>query len=186
MKDEDIIELYWQRSLQAIPATTEKYGNYLMQIAYHILMNTQDAEECLNDTCFHAWNHIPPERPSYLKVFLGAIIRNLALDRYRSMRAKKRVPVEMTVVLSELESILPATGDVQQEIEEKELAVHISNFLREQTEEKRNIFIRRYWYCDDIKTIAKRFGCSESKIKASLFRSREQLKVYLEKEGIWI
>ena len=186
MKDEEIIELYWKRSQEAIPATTQKYGNYLTQIAYRILMNVQDAEECLNDTCFHAWKHIPPERPNYLKVFLGTITRNLALDRYKQMRAKKRVPTEMTVLLSELEGIIPAAKDVQQELEEKELAVHISNFLRKQPKEKRNIFIRRYWYCEDIKTLAKRFGCSESKIKASLFRSREQLKVYLEKEGIWI
>lgn len=186
MNDEEIMELYWNRDQRAISLTVEKYGHYLRKIAYNILFNEQDTEECLNDTCLHTWNRIPPERPLFFKGFLGAIIRNLALDRYKYLHAKKRVPTEMTSLLSELGDILSVTNDIGEELEEKELAVHISNFLREQPVEKRNIFIRRYWYCDDIKTLAKLFGCSESKIKASLFRSREQLRLYLEKEGIWI
>lgn len=186
MTDEEIVALYWERNEKAIPATKDKYGRNLKQIANQIIGNRWDAEECVNDTYFKAWNNIPPERPNYLLAFLGKIVRNLALDRYKEKHAKKRVPAEVITLLSELEEVLPATNDVWQVLEEKELAVHISQFLREQPEEKRNIFIRRYWYCEDIKTLAKHFSCSESKIKASLFRSRTQLKLYLEKEGIWV
>lgn len=156
MNDEEIIGLYWERDQQAIPATDEKYGKLLNHIAYNILYNRQDSEECVNDTYLNAWNCIPPQRPTYFQAFLGAITRNLSLDRYKQQHAKKRVPAEMTTLLSELET------------------------------EKRAIFIRRYWYCDDIKNIALDFSCSESKVKASLFRMREKLKLYLEKEGIWI
>lgn len=156
MNDEEIIGLYWERDQQAIPATDEKYGKLLNHIAYNILYNRQDSEECVNDTYLNAWNCIPPQRPTYFQAFLGAITRNLSLDRYKQQHAKKRVPAEMTTLLSELEP------------------------------EKRAIFIRRYWYCDDIKNIALDFSCSESKVKASLFRMREKLKLYLEKEGIWI
>lgn len=186
MKDEEIITLYWERDQGAIPATDEKYGRLLNSIANRILHSVQDAEECVNDTYLGTWNSIPPQKPAYFQAFLGAIVRNLALDRYKEQHAKKRIPTEMTTLLSELEGALPAVNDVQKELEEKEIAVHISNFLRTQPAEKRKIFIRRYWYCDDIKTLAREFACSESKIKASLFRSREQLKRYLEKEGIWI
>ena len=186
MKDEEIVALYWERNEKAIPATVEKYGITLNQLATQIVKNELDAEECVNDAYLKAWNCIPPERPNFLLAFLGKIVRNLALDRYRESHAKKRVPTELVTLLSELEGVLPAVDDVWQELEEKELAVHISNFLRSQPMEKRNIFIRRYWYCEDIKTLAMYFSCSESKIKASLFRSREQLKLYLEKEGIRI
>lgn len=186
MRDEEIVALYWERKQAAIPATDEKYGKRLQYIAGQIVKDELDAEECVNDTYLRTWNSIPPQRPNYLFAFLGAIVRNLALDKYKELHAKKRVPAEAVTVLSELENALPAKGDVWQELEEKELASHISNFLRSLPTEKRNIFIRRYWYCDDIKTLAKYFGCSESKIKASLFRSRQQLRLYLEKEEIRI
>lgn len=187
MKDEEIIALFWARNQKAIPATDEKYGRLLFHIANQIMQDVQDTEECVNDTYLKTWNSIPPQRPNYFQAFLGAIVRNVAFDRYKEKHAKKRVPTELVTLLSELEGALPAVeSDVWQTIEEKELSLHISNFLRSQSAEKRNIFIRRYWFCEDVKTLAKQFGCSESKIKASLFRSREQLKRYLEKEGIWI
>lgn len=186
MKDEEIIGLYWERNQQAIWATEEKYGAYLKRIAYNILFNQQDTEECVNDTYLNTWNCIPPQRPTYFRAFLGSITRNLSIDRYKEQHAKKRVPTEMTLLLSELETALPTGQDIQKEVEDKEIAVHISAFLRAQEPEKRAIFIRRYWHCDEIKTIASDFECSESKIKASLFRMREKLKLYLEKEGIWL
>ncbi|MBQ8278578.1 MAG: RNA polymerase sigma factor [Roseburia sp.] len=184
MNDEEIIGLYWERNQQAIPATEVKYGKFLKRIAYNILFNEQDSEECVNDTYLNTWNCIPPQKPTYFQAFLGAITRNLSIDRYKQQHAKKRVPSEMTTLLSELETVLTTGQDVQKEVEDKEIAVHISTFLRTLEVEKRAIFIRRYWHCDDIKNIAQDFGCSESKIKASLFRTREKLKLYLEKEGI--
>ena len=187
MKDEEIIALYWERNQTAILATADKYGKLLQYIANQIVKDYLDVEECVNDTYLKAWNSIPPQRPSYLQAFLGTIVRNLALDRYKEKHAKKRVPAEIVTLLSELEEVQPAILDeAWQKIEEKELARHISDFVRSQSTEKRNIFIRRYWFCEDIKLLAKHFNCSESKIKASLFRTREQLKVYLEKEEIWI
>lgn len=186
MKDEEIMGLYWERNQQAIWVTEEKYGIYLKRIAYNILFNQQDTEECVNDTYLHTWNSIPPQKPTCFRAFLGAITRNLSIDRYKEQHAKKRVPSEMTTLLSELETVLPTQQDVQKEVEDKEIAVHISAFLRTMEPEKRAIFIRRYWHCDEIKNIALDLECSESKIKASLFRMREKLKLYLEKEGIWV
>ena len=186
MKDKEIIGLYWDRNQKAIPATDAKYGKLLNQIAFRILYNSQDAEECVNDTYLNTWNCIPPQKPTYFQAFLGAITRNLSIDRYKEQHAKKRIPSELTLLLSELEEVLPAQSDVHREIEEKEIAAHISTFLRNLDLEKRMIFIRRYWYCEEIKQIAEEFGYSESKIKTSLFRIRANLKAYLEKEGVWI
>lgn len=186
MNDEEIIGLYWERDQRAVPETDTKYGEFLKCIAYNILYNLQDSEECVNDTYFKVWNSVPPQKPMYFRAFLGAITRNLSLDCYKQKHTKKRVPVEMTMLLSELETTLPSSESVQKKMEDKELALHISTFLRTLDAEKRVIFLRRYWYCDSIKNIALDFECSESKIKTLLFRMREKLKAYLEKEGIWI
>lgn len=184
MRDEEIIELYWNRSEDALAQTADKYGHFLTGISYRILYNAEDTEECVNDTYLHAWNSMPPHKPSKLQVFLGAIVRNLSLDCYREKHAKKRVPTQMVTLLSELEEVVPTASTVEKEYENKEIAAYISNFLKEQPLEKRQLFLRRYWYCDEIKKLATDFGYSESKVKSSLFHMRNKLREYLEQRGV--
>ena len=95
LSDEDIVELYWQRQERAIKETDSKYGNYLHTIAYNIVHDNLDCEECLNDTYMGTWERIPPARPSVFKVFLAKIMRNIALDRFRKNSASKRIPSEI-------------------------------------------------------------------------------------------
>ena len=90
MNDQEIIALYWAKEERAISATAEKYGSYCHAIAYNILYDRFDAEECVNDTYLGAWNSIPPQRPNRLAAFLGKITRNLALNRYKRNHAAKR------------------------------------------------------------------------------------------------
>ena len=186
MEDNEIIELYWQRSEIAIKETDGKYGKYCKSIVQNILQNKEDTEECVNDTWLHTWNAIPTERPYEFRTWLGRIARNLAFDRYRKRTAKKRGGREVDILMSELEECIPSAQTVEKELEDAELASFINNFLKEQKKESRMIFVRRYYYSDSIKQIAERFGISESKVKSSLFRIRNGLKVYLEKEGITI
>ncbi len=186
MEDTEIIELYWQRSEIAIKETDGKYGKYCKSIVQNILQNKEDTEECVNDTWLHTWNAIPTERPYEFRTWLGRIARNLAFDRYRKRTAKKRGGREVDILMSELEECIPSAQTVEKELEDAELASFINNFLKEQKKESRMIFVRRYYYSDSIKQIAERFGISESKVKSSLFRIRNGLKVYLEKEGITI
>ena len=122
MRDHEIIELYWARNESAIAATAEKYGSYCHTIAYNILRNKEDAEECANDTYLGAWNSIPPQRPNRLSIYLGKITRNLALNRYKRCTAQKRGHGQVALALSELEACVPAEGNVEQAIEETELA----------------------------------------------------------------
>ena len=60
MSDVQIVELYWQRNEQAIKETDIKYKKFLLSVAYNIVYDTCDSEECLNDTYIGAWNSIPP------------------------------------------------------------------------------------------------------------------------------
>lgn len=184
MEDTEIIELYWIRSENAIEETAEKYGKYCKSIVYNILQNREDTEECLNDTWFHTWNAIPTERPYEFRTWLGRIARNLAFDRYRKLTAKKRGGREMDILLSELDDCIPTIKTVEKEIEDTQLAELINSYLKSQKKENRMIFMRRYYYSDSVKEIAKRFQISESKVKSSLFRTRKGLREYLEKEEI--
>lgn len=184
MDDKQIVDLYWERSETAISETSKKYGKYCRYIAFNILHNDGDSEECVNDTYLRAWNSIPPNRPSVLKTFLGKITRNLSLDRYELLNAKKRNGGQMSLIFDEIQECIPSLDSTENIVEEIALTDILNRFLSSLSLEQRKIFMRRYWYLSPIKEIATEYGMSESKIKMSLFRSRNELKKLLEKEGI--
>ncbi len=186
MEDYDIIDLYWKRNETAITETRTKYGKYLHTISINIVKNSEDAEECENDTYLKAWNSIPPTRPSFLKAYLGTIVRNLSLDCYKKRSRDRRRANEVTVLLSELEECLPAAASVEQTMADKEIAEQISAFLKTLPTDKQQIFVRRYFYCEELKEISRKLGFSQSKIKSALFETRKKLRIHLEKEGIYI
>ncbi|MFC6647835.1 RNA polymerase sigma factor [Paenibacillus rhizoplanae] len=183
MEDQGIIQLYLQRSQQAITETRNKYGAYCRAIARNIVANQPDTEECENDTYLAAWNAIPPNLPRRLPVFLGRITRNIALDKHGYNTAKKRSR-QFEVILEELEDCLPAAETVETEHAAGETARLINEFLYGLEEGARNLFIRRYWYADSIESLASRFDMSSSKVKSSLFRTRNKLRVHLDQGGV--
>ena len=184
MNDNEIIDLYWERKETAITASAEKYGSYCHAISYNILQNNEDAEECVNDTWLGAWKSIPPHRPERLSVFLGRITRNLSLNRFKNYSAQKRGTGQTALVLAELENCIPDNAGVEQTMDAQMVVQSLNAFLSAQPEQKRNIFIRRYWYLYPIKDIAAAYGISESKVASILFRMRKDLKIHFEKGGI--
>lgn len=184
MEDDKIIELYFARSEKAISETSEKYGKYCHYIAYNILQNEEDSEECVNDTYLRTWNAIPPKRPNRLQTFLGKITRNLSLNKLEKRTADKRGAGQVSFVLDELAESIPDKNDAEQITEDMVIKNILDRFLTKLPTETRRIFIRRYWYLSSVKEIAKEFGLSESKVTVTLFRTREKLKAVLEKEGI--
>lgn len=183
MEDLKIIELFFERKEYAIAETERKYGRYLSKIAYNILFDKEDSEECVNDTYMKAWNAIPPQRPKILSTFLAKITRRLAIDIFRKKNAEKRGKSEFASSLSELDECIPDNFSAEKEFEYNLLSENINSFLASLSKENRDIFVCRYFYSDSIKEIASFFGTSESKIKSSLFRSRKILKEQLLKEG---
>jgi RNA polymerase sigma-70 factor (ECF subfamily) len=184
MTDEEIVDLYWQRSETAIQATEEKYGSYCLTIASHMLMDLQDAEESVNDTYMKAWNAMPPERPSVLRLFLGKITRRLSLNRLRERNAAKRGGGEVPAVLDELAECVPSGQNVENEILAKELASVIAGFVSKLPQDERRIFILRVYELMPVKEIAERLSFSESKVKTTLHRTRKKLAEVLEREGV--
>ena len=183
MEDNRIVDLYWQRDERAISETAAKYGRYLHSISYRILLNTEDAEECVNDTYNDAWQSMPPHRPSILSTYLGKITRRISIDLWRNYSAEKRGGGETALALDELEECVSGTRDVEAEIDRLELQRKLNDFLLAIPKIERQIFMCRYWYMDSISDIAQQFACSESKIKSMLYRTRNRLRNMLEKEG---
>lgn len=182
MDDQRIVELYFQRDERAIKETDAKYGRLCHGIAYNILINHEDSEECVNDTYVGVWNAIPPTRPVNFMAFVCKIARNLALKKLAFMKREKR-SADVLLSLDELEAVLPDERLVP-DVSEEMLGRLISQFLRGQKEDARNVFIRKYYFFDSIEEIAGRYSFTESKVKNMLFHTRRKLKDYLIKEGV--
>lgn len=180
MEDNRIIELYFNRDENALTQTRECYGKQLNALAFRILQSKEDAEECENDTYMKAWSSIPPQKPQHLFAYLAKICRNTALNMAEKANAEKRnaVIVELTKELSEC---LPDNSSLERTAE-NELGEIISAFLKTVSRDNRMIFIRRYFLSETIADISKALGISESKVKSSLFRTRNKLRDYLSKE----
>ena len=187
LKDTEILDLYFARDEQAIAQTQSKYGTYCFSIAFHILHDQEDSDECVNDTWMRAWNSIPPNRPDHLNIFLGTITRNLSFDRYKKKKAMKRGSGDTFVQLDELEECIPdANSSTEAAVEAAELQTMINDFLKTLPEKECNVFLRRYWYSEEYADIAKRYGMNLNSVKTSLFRTRAKLKAFLEKQGITV
>ena len=183
MEDERIVELFLARDEAAVRRSAEKYGLRLRGLALSIVGEQQTAEECENDSYLAAWNAIPPNEPrGYLYAFLARIVRNIALNRCRDRERLKR-DAFVTELSREMEECIPAPDDLESRMDGLALEEALNGFLGTLGEEKRNVFLRRYWYLDSVEEIAKRFGMGRSKVKTMLFRTRNQLREHLRKEG---
>ena len=183
MTDEEIIALFFERSEQAISELTAKHGSAVKRVALNILNDTEDAEECVNDTWLAAWNSIPPNRPDPLKTYVCRIARNLAAKKFHANQAKKRSS-QYALALDELAECLPDRDTVEDIVAAKELAAFIDGFLDTLSYEDRFLFMRRYWYADPLPEIARMAGMSYGNAAVRLYRVREKLKKQLLKEGV--
>ncbi len=184
MNDNAIIELYWQRSEQAIQETDNKYGSYCYQIAYNILTNREDSQECVSDTYMAAWKAMPPRRPPLLATFLGKITRQLSIDYWRHRNAYKRGGGQIPLALDELSECVADQKTVESTFNKKELQKALNRFLEALPEMEQMIFLRRYWYFNSAKEIAEHYGFTESKVNSMLHRTRVKLRKTFEKEGL--
>ena len=182
MTDEQIIRLYFDRDQAAIAETDRKYGSYCYSIASNLL-GREDSEECVNDTYHAAWTHIPPEVPQSLKAFLGRIVRNLSISRFRRSHAQKRSS-GTDVLLSELEDCLPTPQTVETEADSRELSRLISSWLATLSGDDRALFVLRYWHGNAVQDLAEKCGCTPNAVSLRIRRLRKNLKHYLEAKGV--
>ena len=183
MLDEEIIKLFFDRSEVAIRELGEKYGKTCFQIAYNILGNGSDAEECVNDSYLGVWNAIPPAEPNPLLTYVLKVVRNVSLNRYHKNQAMKRNST-YDVAVDELEDYLASQETIEKTMESQELTQAIEAFLDTLSRENRVIFVRRYWFFDTYEQISKKTGLTEKNVSVRLTRMRKQMREYLEERGI--
>ena len=183
MDDDKIVALYWERNQKAIEETDFKYKKYLFSIAYNVVHDRLDCEECLNDTYLGAWNAIPPSKPNVLKAFLTTITRRISIKRYHSNLRQNVIPSEMTVSLTELEDFVAGDEDVGADFDAERLGRVISDFVRSLPKRRQFIFMSRYYLADPIDTIARDLNLSRSMVNKELAAIRSTLKEKLESEG---
>lgn len=182
MEDAAIIQLYWQRNEDGIRETDRAYGPRLRTLARGIVSSQEDAQECVSDTYWQAWRTIPPQRPRYFYAYLAKICRFGAFGILDRRKAAKR-SAQLVSLTREMEMCIPDSLQ-NVSVESRELAKAMNDFLNDLPRDSRLIFLRRYWYGDSVEQIAGRYGMTQSKIKTQLFRTRNKLRSYLEKEGI--
>lgn len=186
MDDKSIVDLFWQRNEQAITKTAERYESYLRSIAFRILADPSDAEECVNDTYHAAWDSIPPHKPAVLSTYLGKLTRRICLKVLRSRSTQKRGNNEVALSLDELTECIPAGACLDDAIELKELVASINAFLASLLVAERRVFVLRYWHALPILSICEQLGYSKSKVESMLHRTRVKLKNQLEKDGYFL
>lgn len=183
--DEKIIEMFFERSEQGIRELDIKYGKICHNLSYNIVNSRQDAEECVNDAYLGAWNAIPPTRPSPLLSYIVKIVRNISIKIYWRKEAAKRNSI-YTIAMQEIETCIADKKTVEDEIEARELAHIIENFLDTLTTKERIIFMRRYAYIDTYADIAKRVGISEKNVSVRLTLIRQKMKQYLIEREVFV
>lgn len=183
LEDTQIVSLYWDRNEAAIEHTDKKYGRYLTKIAYNILADREDSRESVNDTYLAAWDSIPPHRPEVLSAYLGKLTRRISIDKFRKRTSQKRCAGEYALSLQELEGCV-GSNTTEEAVELQLLTDAIAEYLRQISQQARNVFIGRYYYLDPVKEIARYCRISESKVKVLLYRTRQGLWEHLQKEGL--
>ncbi|MBD5384081.1 MAG: sigma-70 family RNA polymerase sigma factor [Ruminococcaceae bacterium] len=181
MDDNKIIELFFERSEQAIAEIGSKYGRLCGSVSYNILRNREDAEECVNDAYFTVWNKIPPERPNSLAAFVCMIVRNISFNKFKYNKAQKR---GYAVCLDELEECVSGADDPAEHFENKQLAGYIDEFLDALDDKSHAVFVRRYWFGEDFSEIGRIIGASEGAVKVRLTRLRKKLRDFLNTKGV--
>ena len=186
MQDSEIVKLYFERDDKAIIQTEKQYSNYCRSIARRILGDSEDVEECLNDTYLKAWNSIPPNKPQNLAVYLGRIIRNISIDIYRKKAAEKRGGTQTEEILDELSELTNGKDETFDGVRRKELIKEINTFLSSLKPVERKMFVLRYWHAYSVSDISEKCGKSESNVSVSLSRTRKKMKEYLTERGFEI
>lgn len=184
--DEQIIELYWRREEKAIQETDKKYGQFLFRIAYNILHERLDCEECQNDTYLGVWNAIPPTRPTVFLAFITQIMRRIAINRYKEKASKKRIPSELTISMEDVNGTLHGDDSVAVKYEMAEVGKIINNYVRELSDRQRYIFIDRFYLAESVETIATDLSISVPTVYREIDKIKHSLKLYLEWNDVYI
>ena len=184
--DEKIIDMYWERNPNAIQETDEKYGALLRNVAYNILSDALDCEECQNDTYFDVWNAIPSARPTAFSAFIVQIMRRTAIDRYRKKSSKRRVPSQLTLSIEDLENSICNSLSIEEAYEAKEIGKMVNDYVASLNDRQRYIFIDRFYMAESVEKIASDLAIPVKTAYLEIGKIKKGLRKYLERNGVHV
>ncbi|MBQ7915496.1 MAG: sigma-70 family RNA polymerase sigma factor [Firmicutes bacterium] len=185
-EDEQIVEMYWQRNPDAIQETDQKYGHLLWTVAYNVLCDAQDCEECQNDTYLRVWNAIPSTRPTSFAAYVVRAVKRVALDRYKEKSRQKRIPSQLTVSIEELKRSISSGVTVEEEYDAKEVSQMITDYISSLNDRQQYIFIDRYYMLEPVERTAAELQISVQTAYREIEKIKRGLKRYLEKNGVYV
>ena len=174
MDDEKIIELFFARSEDALTELDKKYGAVMRRVSKNVLKDEEDVKECLNDAYLGIWRAIPPQKPSPLSAYVCKIIRNISLNRHRKNTAMLRKK-KKNVSLEEIADIIPDNDDVFEKVAGNELRDVLNRYLSTLDKTNLYIFMQKYWYFEDVSSIASRLKMTEPAVYQRLERMKKSL-----------
>ena len=184
--DEKIVDMYWQRNPNAIQETDQKYGPLLRNVAYNILYDPLDSEECRNDTYLRIWNSIPSTRPVAFAAYIVQIMRRIALDRYKEKSRQKRIPSQLTVSIEDLRKSISSGMPVDEAYEAKEVGKLITDYVEGLNDRQKYIFVGRYYMAEPMEKLAAELSISERTAYREIDRIKQGLKEHLERNGVYV
>lgn len=185
-EDENIVEMYWQRDPDAIQETDKKYGHLLWTVAYNVLCDVQDCEECQNDVYLDVWNAIPSTRPTSLAAFAVRIMKRIAIDRYKEKSRQKRIPSQLTMSIEDLKKTISSGVTVEEEYDAKEVSQMISDYVWSLNDRQRYIFIDRYYMAEPVEKTAAELQISMQTAYREIVKIKRGLKKHLERNGVYV
>ena len=185
-EDENIVEMYWQRNPDAIQETDKKYGHLLWTVAYNVLCDVQDCEECQNDVYLDVWSAIPSTRPTSLAAFAVRIMKRIAIDRYKEKSRQKRIPSQLTMSIEDLKKTISSGVTVEEEYDAKEVSQMISDYVWSLNDRQRYIFIDRYYMAEPVEKTAAELQISMQTAYREIVKIKRGLKKHLERNGVYV
>ena len=183
-EDEKLLRLLQARDERALKAAEQRYGTLCRTMAYRILGDRQDAEECANDVLMKLWNSIPPAAPRSLTAYVSGITRNHALNLLSAKSTAKHGGKQYDAALDELSPYLKSDEDLEDRLGTIALQDAINRFLDTLPEETSLIFLARYYSMQPIKEIAAAHSSTVGRVQMILKRTKEKLRAFLKEEGL--
>ena len=184
VSDDSIIKRLNSRDESALQDIRRLYGGICYQMAFRILENHEDAEECVNDMLMDVWDSSPPQLPTSLQAYLITLVRRSAIDRVKHDHRQKRGCTQFVQALDELSDMIPSDEQVESTLEQRELMQILKVFLETLDPDVCRIFMQRYFMAESVQTIAESNHMKVNAVKVTLLRTRRKLKDYLRKEGL--
>jgi RNA polymerase sigma-70 factor (ECF subfamily) len=155
----------------AFSQIVEKYQQPVYNICYHMLKNTEEAEDAAQEVFLRVYSKLDTyDDERQFSTWLFSIASHYCMDRWKKRRFQLVSWDDLKHCLSEQETIQP-----EKVFLEAEATQEVHDLLQTLRPDYRLIIILKYWHTMSYEEIAKTLDTTVSTIKSKLFRARKML-----------